>query len=76
MNVLLENFDPASALATDKDGAVLRSIKDVLEQSRAGLRKTMDKGLPPAEFSVASNLQQACQLAQDIVESFWAQPRK
>lgn len=76
MNVLLEEFDPAAALAADKDGSVLRSIKDVLEQNRVALRKTMDKGLPPAEYSVASNLQQACQLAQDIVESFWAQPRK
>lgn len=76
MNVLHEEFDPASALTNDKNGAVLREIKDVLENTRSGIRREIDRGLPPDEFVVANNLQQACQQAQDIVDQFWAQPRK
>lgn len=76
MNVLHEEFDPASALTNDKNGAVLREIKDVLENTRAKFRREIDRGLPPDEFVMANNLQQACQQAQDIVDQFWAQPRK
>ncbi len=76
MNVLQEDFDPALALANDPDGAILREIKDVLEKERTTIRRRMDDGLPPDLFEVANNLQQACQQAQDIVDQFWAQPRK
>ena len=76
MNVLHKDFDPALALVNDTDGVVLRGIKDVLEQTRTDLRRKMDAGLTPDEFAVASNLQQACQLAQDIVDQYWAQPRR
>lgn len=76
MNVLHEDFNVAQALADSKDGAVLKSIKETLEETRTELRKDIDKGLPPEEFKVANNLQQACQAAQDIVEQFWAQPKR
>ncbi len=76
MNVLHEDFDPALALTNDPGGTVLREIKDALERERAKLRREIDKGLPPDQFTVANNLQQACQQAQDIVDQFWAQPRK
>jgi len=76
MNVLHEDFDLTSALIEDRSGAVLREVKTALELGNASLRRIIDKGLAPAEFNVASNLQKACQQAQDIVETFWAQPRK
>lgn len=75
MNVLHEDFDPARALAEDKEGVMLRAVKDALEQGRAGLRRRMDAGLPPEQFTLASNLQGAIQQAQDIVDQYWAQPR-
>ena len=76
MNVHAEDFDVSAALVADPDGHVLREIKNTLESTKSNLKKTMDKGLTPAEFSVANNLHKACQTARDLVEQFWSQPRK
>ena len=76
MNIHTEDFDVSAALAADPDGHALRGIKDALESARANLKKTMDKGLSPVEFTVANNLHTACQTARDLVEQFWSQPRK
>ena len=75
MNVLNEDYNIGELLKKSKDGMELKAIKDELEKVRVTLRRMADKGLPPNEFQVASNLQSACQAAQDIVEQFWAQPR-
>lgn len=76
MNVTAEDFDVSEALAKDKDGHALRAVKDRLEEMKSGLKKSMDKGMPADEFTVANNLHKSCQTAQDLVEQFWSQPRK
>lgn len=76
MSIHAEDFDVAAALVADPGGRALRGIKDALEATGAGLRKTMDRGLSPDEFTVANNLHKACQTARDLVEQFWSQPRR
>lgn len=76
MNVTSEDFDVSATLADDPGGHALRAVKDRIETAKTALRKTMDKGLPGDQFTVASNLHKACQTAQDLVEQFWSQPRK
>ncbi len=76
MNVLAEDFDVSAALGKDPDGHALREVKNTLEAAKANLKKTIDRGLSPAEFGVANNLHKSCQTALDLVEQFWSQPRK
>ncbi|MDR2162282.1 MAG: hypothetical protein LBO77_09125 [Desulfovibrio sp.] len=76
MDIMAENFDLAAALKADEDGATLRSLKDALTTLQTRLRRTMDKGLSQKDFNVASNLQRACMISQDLLEQFWSQPRK
>ncbi|MDR2892613.1 MAG: hypothetical protein LBV80_05965 [Deltaproteobacteria bacterium] len=76
LDVNAQDFDVSAALARDPDGYALRTIKDRLETMKSGLKRTMDKGLPADQFSVANNLHKSCQTAQDLVEQFWSQPRK
>jgi hypothetical protein len=76
MDIYAEDFDIGAALAADPDGHALRAVKNALETTKSGLKKTMDKGLAQAEFTVANNLHSACQTAHDLVEQFWSQPRK
>jgi hypothetical protein len=71
-----QDFDVSAALAHDPDGHALRAVKDRLETMKVSLKRTMDKGLPAHNFSVANNLHKACQTAQDLVKQFWSQPRK
>ena len=76
MSIYAEDFDLGAALRSDPQGNVLREVKDALESAKAKLKKTIDKGLAPDEFAVASDLHKACQTARDLVEQFWSQPRK
>ena len=76
MNVLAEDFNVSEALVKDPSGNNLRAMKDQLEVIRSRIKRQMDKGLTQDEFTVANNLHNACQVAQDVVEQFWSQPRK
>ncbi len=75
MNVLDETFDVTEALTNDPNGYALRAVKDELENMKSSLKKQMDKGLSNDEFKLASNLQVACQTAQDLAEKFWSKPK-
>lgn len=75
MNPLNPAFDLASALAEDHSGTVLRTLKDILEQQRADLRRAADQGLAPDAFTVSQDLQQACVTASAIVEDLWSKRR-
>jgi hypothetical protein len=76
MNVLDEKFEVTEALKSDKGGANLRALKDALTAIQTKLRRAMDKGLPGRDFTVASNLHKSCMTAQNVLEQFWAQPKK
>jgi hypothetical protein len=72
MDILTEAFDPGEALASDKEGRVLRALADHLEDEKRNLKKSMDKGVPGGEFAVLDNLGKACDNAQTIVRHAWS----
>jgi hypothetical protein len=58
-------------LAADSGGAVLAGLRQELSGKRAELRRRMDAGLLPAEYSTAEKLLAALDAAESAVVSYW-----
>lgn len=70
MERLLEK-DFESAMEQDANGTLLREIRESFVQQKAKLQKTMDSGLPAAEFKEVSMMKNACEAAESAVEAIW-----
>lgn len=71
MDFLSNDFDLDGALAKDTSGAVLKEVREALQNNQNELRRKMDRGLTTEEFKQADALRKACEAASSIVEESW-----
>jgi len=71
MNIFEDNFDLEKTLFEDTEGSALRLVKDALQDGLHTIRKTIDKGLSPDDFTRAQALKQAFEAADAVVETSW-----
>jgi hypothetical protein len=63
-------------LAADRQGIALRGLRDHLAGKRAHLRRLLDDGAAPEEFSLYENLMEAVDAAEKAALAFWEKHNK
>jgi hypothetical protein len=58
-------------LAGDKEGTYKNEVKEELLQCLAAVKRHIDSGLPPDEFSRYSKLKEAAEAGVSVLEKFW-----
>lgn len=71
IDVFDKNFDLKEQFKKDFSGNVLRSVVNALKEAEVSIRKTIDKGVPPEEFTRLSLLKQAFEIAQANIQLYW-----
>ncbi|MDE7468918.1 MAG: hypothetical protein K2M30_01350, partial [Desulfovibrionaceae bacterium] len=64
IDVFDKNFDLKEQFKKDFSGNALRSVVNALKEAETSIRKQIDKGVPPEEFTKLSLLKQAFEIAQ------------
>ena len=71
IDVFSKNFDLKEQFKTDFSGNALRSVVNALKEAEVIIRKTIDKGVPPEDFTRLSLLKQAFEVAQANIQLYW-----
>lgn len=71
INVFDSNFDLKEHFKHDVSGNALRSVVNALKEAEVSIRKEIDKGVPPEEFTMLSLLKQAFEVAQSNIQLYW-----
>ena len=59
------------ALRADEGGRLKQSLRDEIDQYRGQVRRTLDAGVPPAQFQALSRWLVALDAAGEVVEAVW-----